>query len=157
MPRMPLALLLLSFGCVERGSIGIEEPLGSVVCGRGPECDAKWRRALEWVQVNSRWRVLEATETVIKTEGPLDSLVPAFTIQRSPRTAEPGSDVILFEAGCSPERVGVVVDHMPARGPRWGTVSGTRAKHTECIPPVRELEASFVRFVNSGGASLTPR
>ena len=152
-----LALLLLAFGCVERGAITIEEPPTSVACRRGPECDAKWQRALEWVRVNSRWKVLEATDAVIKTEGPRDTLVPAFTIWRFGRTDEPGSEVIVFEAGCSPERVGVAVDHMPPRGPRWRNVSGADAKHTECSPPVGDLEASFVRFVTAGAAMSTPR
>ena len=152
-----LALLLLAFGCLERGAVTIEEPPGTVACRRGPECDAKWQRALEWVRANSRWNVLEATEAVIRTEGPLDTLVPAFTIRRLGRSDQPGSDAIVFEAGCSPERVGVAVDHMPPHGPRWRNVSGAEAKHTECSPPVGELEASFVRFVNAGGAMPTPR
>jgi len=146
-----LALLLLAFGCVERGAITIEEPPASVVCRRGPECEAKWRRALEWVRVNSRWKVLEATDAVIQTEGPGDTLVPAVTIRRFARTGDPGSEVIVFEAGCSSERVGVAVDHKPPRGPRWKNVSGADAKRTECSPPVGDLEASFVRFVSAGG------
>lgn len=111
----------------------------------------------EWVRLNSRWRLLELTSVVIRTEGPLDTLDPAFTIRRFERSEEPGSEVIVFEAGCSPERVGVTVDHMPPRGPRWRNVSGADAKHTECSPPVGDLEGSFVHFVNEGGAMSTPR
>jgi len=91
-----LALLLLAFGCAERGAVTIDEPPGAVVCRRGPECDAKWQRALEWVRANSRWNVLEATEAVIRTEGPLDTLVPAFTIRRLGRSDHPGSDAIVI-------------------------------------------------------------
>src|SRR5207249_6084026 len=80
-----------------------------------------------------------------------DTLVPAFTIRRLGRSDHPGSDAIVFEAGCSPERVGVAVDHMPPHGPRWRNVFGAEAKHTECNPPVDALEASFVHFVNAGG------
>jgi len=151
-----LALLLLALGCAERGAVTIEEPPGAVVCRRGPQCDAKWQRALEWVRANSRWNVL-ATDAVIRTEGPLDTLVPAFTIRRLERSEDPGSEVVVFQAGCSPDRVGVAVDHMPPRGPRWRNVSGAEAKYTECNPPVGDLEASFVRFVNAGGAMPTPR
>ena len=152
-----LALLLLALGCAERGAVTIEEPPGAVVCRRGPQCDAKWQRALEWVRANSRWNVLEATDAVIRTEGPLDTLVPAFTIRRLERSEDPGSEVVVFQAGCSPDRLGVAVDHMPPRGPRWRNVSGAEAKYTECNPPVGDLEASFVRFVNAGGAMPTPR
>jgi hypothetical protein len=128
-----------------------------VLCRRGADCDAKRQRALQWVRTNSRWTLLEATNASIKTEGPGDSLVPDFTVRRFQRSEAPGSDVIVFEAGCSPERVGVAVDHLPARGPRWKNVSGTAAKHTECSPPVGELEASFSRFVNAGEPTSTSR
>ena len=155
--RHGLLALLLAFGCLEREPATIEEPPGTVVCRRGPECDAKWQRALAWVRANSRWKLLEATEAVIRTEGPFDTLVPAITIRRVGRSETPGSETIVFEGGCSPGRVGVAVDHMPPRGPRWKSVSGADAKHTECNPPVGDLEASFVRFVNAAGAMSSPR
>ena len=44
--RHGILALLLVFGCLERGAVTIEEPPGTVVCRRGPECDAKWQRAL---------------------------------------------------------------------------------------------------------------
>ncbi len=150
-------VLLLAVGCLEREPVTIEEPPGTVVCRRGPECDARWQRALEWVRANSRWKLLEVTEAVIRTEGPFDTLAPALTIRRVEGTEKSGSDAIVFEGGCSPERVGVAVDHMPPHGPRWSNVSGADAKHTECKPPVADLEASFVRFVNAAGAMSPPR
>jgi hypothetical protein len=45
-------------------------------------------------------------------------------------------------------RVRAFVDHVPARGGRWRSVTGPDAKHTECAPPVDELESSFVGYVN---------
>jgi hypothetical protein len=63
-------------------------------------------------------------------------------------TTTPGTDVIVFGAGCT-DRVRAFVDHVPARGERWRNVSGPNAEYTECAPPVDELEASFVRFVNA--------
>src|SRR5207247_8522313 len=107
-----LLLVLLAFGCVERGAVTIEEPPGTVVCRRGLECDAKWQRALEWVRVNSPWKLLEATDAAIRTEGPGDTLVPAVTIRRFGRSEELGSEVIGFEAGCSPERGGRAVQQL---------------------------------------------
>ncbi len=152
-----LGLLLLAVACIGRGAITIEKAPETVGCRRGAECDAKWQRALEWVRVNSRWKVIESTGAVIRTEGPLDSLAPAFVIRRFARSEEPDSDAIVFEAGCSPERVSAVVDHMPPRGPRWRNVSGADAKHTGCSPPIGDLEESFVRFVNGSGTAPTPR
>src|SRR5207249_11364896 len=100
---------------------------------------------------------VEDTEAAIRTEGPLDALVPAVTDRRLGRGDPPGSGASVSEAGCSPERVGVAVDHMPPHGPRWRNVFGEEAKHTECNPPVDALEASFVHFVNAGGAMPTLR
>ncbi len=148
--RCILTLLLLALGCAGRGAVTIEAPPGTMVCRGAAECDAKWWRAGEWVRSNSRWRVIEATDAAIRTEGPLETLSPAFVIRRFRRSEEPGTEAIVFEAGCSPERVSAAVDHMPPRGPRWKNVSGPDAKHTECSPPVADLEASFVRFVNEG-------
>ena len=48
--RGTLSLMLLAFGCVEHGATIVDEPPGTVACRRGPECDAKWRRALAWVR-----------------------------------------------------------------------------------------------------------
>jgi hypothetical protein len=45
---------------------------------------------------------------------------------------------------------------MPPGGPPWSNVSGPDAKHTECNPPVGDLGASFVHFVNRGGAMSAP-
>jgi len=58
---------------------------------------------------------------------------------------------MVFAAGCT-DRVRTFVDHVPARGDRWRNVTGPDAKYTECAPPVDELEASFVGYVNG-----TPR
>ena len=148
--RSIVPVLLLALGCAGRGAVTIETPPGTVVCRGAAECDAKWQRAAEWVRVHSRWKVIEATGATIRTEGPLDTLSPALVIRRFGRSEEPGTEAIVFEAGCSPERVNAVVDHMPPRAPRWKNVSGPEAKHTECSPPVADLEASFVRFVNGG-------
>src|SRR5439155_25166662 len=116
-----------------------------------------WPRALECGRAYSRCNLPAETDAVVRPEGPLATLVPAFTTRRLERSQDPGSEVVVFQAGCSPDRVGVAVDHMPPRGPRWRNVSGAKAKYTECNPPVGDLEASFVRYVNAGGAMPTPR
>jgi len=41
---------------------------------------------------------------------------------------------------------------MPPHRPRWQGVSGEHVKRMACAPPVEELEASFVRFVESSTA-----
>jgi len=152
--RLVPLLLVALLGCAGRGPVTIEEAPGTVVCRRGPDCDEKWRRALVWVRKNSHFDLREASEALIATEGPRDELYPAFTIRRFARAEEPGSDAIVFEAGCSPERVSAGVDHMPPHQPRWSGVRGPKVKRMECTPPVDALETSFLRAL--GGASRRP-
>src|SRR5438874_13556695 len=48
-----------------RGPVLVEEAPEPVVCRHGPECDAKWRRAREWVGMHSRWPIREDTDALI--------------------------------------------------------------------------------------------
>jgi len=146
-----VALGLLLMGCMRHAPVIVEEQPGAIACRRGPDCDAKWERALAWVRATSPWKVVETSETLIRTDGPFDSIVPASIIRRFPSVEDAGTELIVLEAGCSPERVSAVLDHVPARGPRWRNVAGEHAKLTECKPPVSDLEASFVRFVGESG------
>ena len=138
--------LPLAAACA-RGPVVVEEAPEPVVCRHGPECDTKWRRAREWVGMHSRWPIREDTDALIATDGPDDTRDPAFVIRRVPSGTSAGTDVIVFGAGCT-DRVRAFVDHVPARGSRWRNVTGPDAKYTECTPPVDELEASFVGYVN---------
>ncbi len=143
-----LIVPLLVAACT-RGPVVFEEAPGPILCRRGWECDAKWRRAHDWVLAHSHWSIRQDTAALIATDGPDDSRAAAFVIHRLESTRAPGTDVIVFAAGCT-DRVRAFVDHVPARGDRWRNVSGPKAQYTECAPPVEELEASFVRFVNGG-------
>jgi hypothetical protein len=125
----------------------VEEAPEPVACRRGPECEAKWHRARDWVVANSRWPIRQDTDVLIATDGPDDTRAAAFAIHRVPSTTAPETDVIVFGAACT-DRVRAFVDHVPARGDRWRNVSGPKAQYTECTPAVDELEASFVKFVN---------
>jgi hypothetical protein len=102
----------------------------------------------EWITRHSRWPIREDTEALIATAGPADTLDPAFLVRRVASDTSPGTDVLVFSAGCT-DRVHAVVDHVPARGGRWRNVTGTDAQYTECAPPVDELERSFVGYVNA--------
>ena len=142
----PLVGLALAAACA-RGPVIVEEAPEPIVCRRGPDCDAKWRRARDWVVAHSRWRIRDDTDALIATEGPDDSRDPTFVVRRVASGTSAGTDVIVFGAGCT-DRVRAFVDHVPARGDRWRNVTGPEAKYTECTPPVDELEASFVAHVN---------
>jgi hypothetical protein len=138
--------LSLAAACA-RGPVVVEDAPAPVVCRRGPDCDAKWRAAGEWVRRHSRWPIREDTDVLIATDGPDDTRDPAFVIHRMPSTTDAGTDVIVFAAGCT-DRVRTFVDHVPARGDRWRNVTGPDAKYTECEPPIDELEARFVDYVS---------
>lgn len=90
-----------------------------VTCLQGPDCEAKWGRALIWVQDHSRWKLRIANDTLITTEGPFDSTDAAYSITKV--LTGKGTYSIVFRAGC-------------------GNVFG-------CVPSILELQASFVNFV----------
>ena len=120
----------------------VEEATEPVVCRHGPECDAKWRRAREWVGMHSRWPIREDTDALVVTDGPDDTRDPAFVIRRVASGTSAGTDVIVFGAGCT-DRVRAFVDHVPARGGRSpassvpscvnsSTSSSIRPRSTRC-------------------------
>jgi len=137
--------LLLLAACA-RGPVVIEEAPEPVVCQHGPDCQVKWHRVHDWVLAHSRWPIRQDTDALLATDGPDDTRDAAFVIHRVPSTTAPDVDIIVFAAGCT-DRVRAFVDHLPARGDRWRNVTGPKAQYTECDPPVDELEAGFVRFV----------
>ena len=132
-----VAIVVLAAACT-RGPVVVEEAPERVVCRRGVECETKWRRARERVVRQSHWPIVEDTAAVIATDGPGDTRDAAFVIHRVVSTTDPGTDVIVFAAGCT-DRVRTFVDHLPARGGRWRNVTGPGAQYTECDPPVDEL------------------
>ena len=145
------ALIILATACA-RGPVVIEAAPEPVTCRRGPDCDAKWRRAHAWVAAHVRWPIRRDTDRLIATDGPNDTRDAAVVIHRVASTAEPGWEAIVLSAGCT-DRVRTFVDHVPARGDRWRNVAGPEASYTECDPAVDQLEASFVRFVNDTAAA----
>ena len=97
-----------------------------ITCLQGQDCEAKWGRALLWVQDHSRWKIRVATDSLITTEGPRDTTDAAYEISRV--LAEKGIYSINFHAWC-----------------------GNRI---DCFPSISELQASFVNFVK--GPTKTP-
>ena len=90
-----------------------------LTCSRGPDCEAKWDRALTWVQNNSESTIDTANESIINVHIPRHSSSAIFTITRT--EAEPGTYTINFRAGCS-------------------SMLG-------CTPSILELKASFGNYV----------
>ncbi len=90
-----------------------------ITCSTKDDCEVKWARALRWVQDHSRWKIRNATESLITTEGPFDSTDAAFSITKL--ATDGGVYEIEFRAGC-------------------GNIFG-------CVPSILELSASFNRSV----------
>ncbi|MBA4391584.1 MAG: hypothetical protein C0399_11720 [Syntrophus sp. (in: bacteria)] len=90
-----------------------------LTCSRGPDCEAKWDRALIWVQNNSKSKIKIANETIITTDFPNDSSYAFLSITKT--EIDTGTYAINFRGGCS-------------------AIFG-------CTPTVLELKASFANYV----------
>ena len=90
-----------------------------LTCSRGPDCEAKWDRALIWVRNNSESTIDTATESIITTHIPQNSSSALITISKT--EDDPGTYTIYFRAGCP-----------------W--ILG-------CTPSILELKASFANYV----------
>jgi len=91
-------------------------------CTAGKDCETKMALALAWVQDHCRWKLRIANDTVITTEGPMNTTDAAFQITKRPAPGAPdGQYLIDFRVGC-------------------GNMFG-------CVPSAGELHASFYRSV----------
>lgn len=63
-------------GCVEdqpAAQAGAPPPVPSILCKKGPDCDAKWSRAQTWVSQNAGYRIQVANDGLIQTYGSTDT------------------------------------------------------------------------------------
>jgi hypothetical protein len=90
-----------------------------VTCQQGSDCEIKWSRAMHWAHSNSHWKLRIATDSLITTEGPMDTDEAAFSIAKVAHGK--GQYSIDFRAAC-------------------GNIFG-------CVPTLLELKAGFVNAV----------
>jgi hypothetical protein len=90
-----------------------------LTCSKGPDCEAKWDRALIWAQNNAESTIQIANETIITTYIPDNSSSAVISITKT--EDERGTYTIHFRADCS-----------------W--IIG-------CTPSILELKASFANYV----------
>jgi DNA-binding beta-propeller fold protein YncE len=90
-----------------------------LTCSKGPDCEAKWDRALIWVRNNTASKIDTANESMITVRIPPKSSSAVFTITKD--KADPETYTINFRAGCS-------------------SMFG-------CTPSILELKASFANYV----------
>ncbi len=122
-----MAILLVS--CAAATQQASAPPPPPITCQAGPDCEAKWSRAIGWVATNSQWKVQSQSDFLIQTYNSIDdSPSPSFTITKV-ATGQPGSFEISFNGGC--------------------------ANILGCVPTVAESRVSFAAFVNPAGAAAT--
>lgn len=56
----------------------------TITCTLGTDCEVRWSRVTTWLQANSQWKFRNVTDTLITTEGPLDTIKPAFEVTKIP-------------------------------------------------------------------------
>jgi hypothetical protein len=123
-----LALVLLA-GCGAEQLSTNDPPSPPVLCRSGPDCDAKWARAIAWIAQNSEYRAQFQTDYMIQTLGPgKDSASPAYRVSRLPK----GGDEFEIK------------------------LNGECAKIFGCKPTIPEARALFSEFVNGSAASQVP-
>jgi hypothetical protein len=117
--KAALGVGLLLAGCSYSLQMG-EPPPEPITCKAGPDCDAKWSRAISWITTNSYWKIQSQTDQLIQTSNSVGSTPhPSFTVTKLAK--ENGIYEITFAGACD-NSIG-------------------------CDPTVAESRASFARFV----------
>jgi hypothetical protein len=109
-------------GCITAGTTPETAPSApSVTCTAGPDCEAKWARALSWIEGNSRWKVETKADAVIETKPSINSSAsPGF---KATKVAGASGYEIKLTGGC--------------------------ASWFGCTPSVEESRAQFAKYVMS--------
>jgi hypothetical protein len=122
-------ILALTLAACASAQQQVAAPVQPITCNKGPDCDAKWSRAVSWVTTNSSYKVQTQTDSIIQTMGPLpDDPSPAYSVTKVATT--PTTYELTFNGGCD-------------------NIIG-------CIPTMAESRARFAAFVNVPGSSDAP-
>jgi len=117
---MVVCLIFLLSACASTQQAQWERDAAQpLTCSKGSDCEAKWDRALIWMQNNSPTKIKIANETIITTDIPYDPDSAVISITKT--EDESGTYTIHFRAGC-PWTLG-------------------------CAPSILELKASFANYV----------
>jgi hypothetical protein len=114
-------IILLSACATQQRAQWEQDAAQPLTCSKGPDCEAKWDRALKWMQNNAEPTIQIANETIITTNIPSDRASAIISITKN--ETEPGTYTINFRASCS-----------------W--IFGLY-----CTPSILELKASFANYV----------
>jgi hypothetical protein len=56
----------------------------TITCLAGTECEVRWARVTLWLQDHAEWKFRNVTDTLITTEGPMETAKPAFEVTKMP-------------------------------------------------------------------------
>jgi hypothetical protein len=98
-----------------------------IACTTGADCEFKWSRVTLWLANNSKWKFRNITETLITTEGPMETNNPAFEVIKM-ATGDGKTYQLTMRAAC---------------GGTWSSVSGSGCTEKDLL----RLRANFADFV----------
>lgn len=129
--RTLLAALVLAAGCMPAARVAqLQQIAGQpLVCRTEPECEMLWGRSLKWLRDHSHWKLRNVTPILLDTEGPMESVWLAYSVQKVPQLD--GTYAVDFDAWCGDPILG-------------------------CVPQPLEAKASFTQFVLGGSAQVPP-
>jgi hypothetical protein len=95
-----LALLLATISAACSSTARLDAPPPQpITCRAGPDCDAKWSRAIAWVAVNSRWKIQTQTDLLVQTFSSTEgSPNPSYTVTKT--AGADGLYEISLNGGC---------------------------------------------------------
>jgi len=71
-----------------------------ITCTAGTDCEVRWSRVTLWLQTHSDWKFRNVTDTLITTEGPLETVAkPAYEVTKIP-TGDGKTYRIVMRAFC---------------------------------------------------------
>jgi hypothetical protein len=56
----------------------------TITCTAGTDCEVRWSRVTTWLQEHAKWKFRNVTDTLITTEGPLETASPAYEVTKIP-------------------------------------------------------------------------
>jgi hypothetical protein len=93
-------------GCAEFQGLVAEKPISPVACQDGPDCVAKWSRAVDWVSQNAGARIQVQNDSVIKTFSTRDKKIEVIVNKTATTSGqfEIGAKISCENPkGCSPD------------------------------------------------------
>lgn len=96
---IPLSLIAALAGCQSTGAPPAPPP-PPIACSAGPDCEAKWSRAVAWVTENAAYKIQTQTDYLIETYNAVDSGSTGLMASVNKVSVAPGKFEIRAHFGC---------------------------------------------------------